>query len=196
MAPCPEASRVNSRLGPVSELTGTTPLQRQGRAADSWALPCRPLPAPFPLPGRHPPPPLPHVAPVPAAPPLRGYATLFGAGVSELHGAALLTAAAVVGNAAAGHAAVRSELLSWGWPFGSLPGDRGHFVTTGTAPHPGVAVRNGCSVVAVWAHQVRVSRPRPRPRGPHHGPLAWRRAAQLDERAGDGQRAGACSRAH
>ena len=34
-----EESRVNSRLGPVSELTETRPLQRQGRAAASAATP-------------------------------------------------------------------------------------------------------------------------------------------------------------
>src|SRR6267154_3620552 len=33
----PEESRVNSRLGPVSELTRAPPLQRQGRAAASAA---------------------------------------------------------------------------------------------------------------------------------------------------------------
>src|SRR5882724_3062270 len=36
-AGAPEESRVNSRLGPVSELTRAPPLQRQGRAAASAA---------------------------------------------------------------------------------------------------------------------------------------------------------------
>src|SRR5438874_1292388 len=40
----PEESRVNSRLGPVSELTARGRFQRQGRAAASAAAPVAPPP--------------------------------------------------------------------------------------------------------------------------------------------------------
>jgi hypothetical protein len=157
-----------------------------------------PRPCSSALPVCHPPPPLRHEASVPCAAAGHGDATL-GQAALEGHGhggaaavqvAALVGVATVSGHAAACHTVVgpqlvprrRRDLALARLMRAIVPCDREQLVAPRAAPRGDGAVRQRRSMAAARANEVRVWHASTS--GVDHSPLARRRAAQLEQRAG------------
>jgi hypothetical protein len=150
------------------------------------------------LPVRHPPPPLRHQASVPCAAAAGGDATVCLAalawhghgGAAAVQVAALVAVAAVSGHAAACHTIVgpqlvprrRGDVARACLMRAIVPRDREELVAPRAAPRGDGDVRHRRSMAAARANEIRVRHTSPG--DPDDGPLAGRRAAQFEQRAG------------
>src|SRR2546421_2670048 len=158
---------------------------------------CSPLPAPSLLPGRRPAPSLHDRAPIRATAALCLHSAL---DLTALGGqrsprdhatvavAAIVLTAAVSGHAAAGHALIRFQLIPrrrWGRAGCGLTGaivprDREQLVAARAAQAGRLTVRQARPMTAARAYQIRIGSVI----RSGHGPLAGRRAAELEQGAG------------